>query len=178
MNSRQLNFFTLAEDIFSISEFFKEGGCQIFKRHSPTGRPELTYDIVRNEENVVQVYISAGKFLNKIYYHELESKNIFYIDIGKSYCIEFSIGGIYPYSNKQHHSGRLYYISAYFENGRKVHKSDEFTEWAENILEGFKKQFLKHMPGHVGDYVSEKFADWVIKNHATVSNDGTKYIID
>jgi hypothetical protein len=126
----------------------------------------------------VQVYISAEKFLNKIYYQELESKNIFYIDIGKSYCIEFSIGGIYPYSNKMHHSGRLYYSSTYFENGSKIYKSDEFTKWAGNILEGFKKHFLKKKSDYMAEYVSEKFADWVIKNHATVSSDGTKYIID
>ena len=176
MNSKQINFFLSNEDLPEVNIFFLEKKCLIFKRDKENPEVFSNYNIVKNPENIFQVCVSKDEFKDKIFYEFIESKN-YSVDILKSYCIEFTIGGIYPYSNKEFHSSRFYYITEYFDNDKTVRKDKEFINWADDIFKSFKKRFLKKESEYSNRFLTEKFIDWIRMNNAKITTDGTKFII-
>jgi hypothetical protein len=176
MSSKQINFFLSPEDLQEVSDFITQKKCLIFKRKNEIPAIPGNYDIINNQESIFQVYLCEEKYQDKIHYEQTNPKEYF-VDIVKSYCIEFSIGGFYPYSNKELHLSRFYYVFEYYEMGKLVKKEEEFINWADGILKSFKKQFLKKAPMYSNDFLSEKFIDWMISNNAKKTTDGARFII-
>ena len=177
MNSKQINFFLDPAEISEINNFFLDLKCSFLKRESKNPDNIISYDILRNHEHIFQIYLTTDGNNEKIFYEHIESKNLYYIDILKSYCIEFSIGGFYPYSDKELHSSRLYYVLKYYEKGKLLQKDKEFIRWAENIINRFKKKFLTKSPTSSANFITRKFIIWEKENNAKISTDGTKFII-
>lgn len=178
MSSKQINFFLIPEDLPEISNFFSEKQCEIIHRISNDPKVPIRYDFLGNPDKIFQVYLCNSKNLDKIVYEHLESNDNYYIDTLKSYCIEFSIGGFYPYSNKHLHSSRLYYIFEYYEDNNLIRKDESFIQWADDIIKEFKKRFLCKSRYFSNRFVSERFSDWARVNNAKQTIDGTKFIID
>ena len=140
--SKQLNFFLSPGDLIEVKKFLKEEDCLILKRNSEKSTFFNEYDIEKNLENIFQVCLCKDEYKNKIFHEYIESTNSYYVDIVKSNCIEFSIGGFYPYSDKELHRSRFYFVCEYFKDGELVKKSPEFIDWANSLMKKFKKHFL------------------------------------
>lgn len=168
----------MPEDLSTVSKFFLDKGCRVIKRQSKTPQLLIEYDITENHEDIFQVYLYNSEYTSCIFYEHLESKDIYYLDILRSFCIEFSIGGFYPYSNKELHSSRLYYVVRYWENGIMVQKDKKFIEWADDIIKGFKKEFLKKDLVYSKGYTSKKFIEWADMTHPQSVSGGNKFVID
>lgn len=176
MSSKQINFFLSPEDLPDVAIFLIEKNCLIVKRKSETPDILRNYDIVKNPESIFQLCLCKNEQKEKIFYEYLENTD-YYLDILKSNCIEFSIGGVYPYSNIEFHSSRFYYILKYYDNGEIVRKDEEFINWADDIFKSFKKKFLKKDLTYSTDFLSKKFIDWLKANNAKQTIDGTKFVI-
>lgn len=177
MSSKQINFFIAPKELTKISSFLFDRKCKILKRVRDKSDSLMNYDIEKNPEKIFQVYLSSEEYKEKLFYEDINSKDACYIDILRSYCIEFSIGGFYPYSNKELHSSRFYYVFEYYENGKMIQKDKMFINWADDIINTFKKQFLRKASIYTSNFVTEKFIDWVKENNAEMTVDGTKFII-
>ena len=178
MRSKQINFFTAPEDIIEISEFLKAKGCYIFKNNLESINQLEEYNIVSNTDEIFQVCLTNKEFVNKIEFEFVESKNYYYIDILKSYVVQFNIGGFYPYSQKELHSGRLYYIFEYYgDNDDVIQKDKNFISWADLFIKEFKASYLHKDVSISKNFVSDKFIEWKKVHNAIESVDGTKVIV-
>ncbi len=175
--SRQLNFFLSPEDLIEVKKFLKEKGVLLFKRNSEEPTFFNEYDIEKNPENIFQVCLCKDEYKNKIFHEHLEATNSYYVDILKSNCIEFSIGGFYPYSDKELHRSRFYFICEYYKDGELIKKSPEFIEWANTLIKNFKKQFLVNSPIYSNDFFSEQCINWVKLNNAKLESGGQKFVV-
>ena len=178
MKSKQINFLIAPTDMIAIDEFLKKNNCLTFKRDTKELHNELNYDIVLNNEKIFQVYLCKEEYKELLSFEHIESKDYYYIDILKSYVIEFGIGGIYPYSDKILHRSRLYYIYAYYEDNKIVEKKPEYVAWADDLLKDFKKRFLKKAPELSDDFISENCINWIKENNAKPMPGGQKFVIE
>jgi hypothetical protein len=177
MSSKQINFFFSPEDLPEVSAFLYEKECLVFKREKKTLESPLSYNILKNSDNIFQVYLFKERYKDRIFYEHIDSQGRDYIDILRSYCIEFSIGGFYPYSNKEFHSSRFYYGFKYYDNNKLVQKDEDFISWADGIFKSFKKQFLRSEPQYSSHFISRNFIDWIKVNNAKQTTDGSKFIV-
>ena len=107
----------------------------------------------------------------------LETINQYYIDIVHSSCIEFDIGGFYPYSDKVLHRSRFYYVSAYYDKETLVKKNDRFIHWAEGLIKDFKSEFLLKSGTPDKLLLSESCVHWIEEFHPELTTDGSKFIL-
>lgn len=176
MNSLQLNFFITPDDLKEIDIFFKEQKYITIKNN--VLKPEILpdYDLKGAAvEKIFEVYLTEQKFLKNISFKYLEEKNYYYVYERSSEVVQFSIGGFYPYSDKELHRSRLYYVIKYYDaNDQLVSKNEEFLQWANQFFKSFKKRFLKLSNGI---YFSEKAQNWVSNNNARLVKGGLKFEI-
>jgi hypothetical protein len=178
MSSKQINFFLSSEDLPEVSQFLIDKGCIIFKRNGKTSSVILNkYDIIKNSENIFQVCLTKESYQNNIYYEYLESSDSYYVDFLKSYCIEFSIGGFYPYSNKEFHASRLYYVFSYYEGDMIIDKDKNFISWSDDLIKTFKKKFLNRVPQYSNDFFSVRSIALLNSLSAKRSVDGSKFVL-
>jgi hypothetical protein len=175
--SKQLNFFLSPEDLVEVKKFLKEEGGVILKRNSEKSTFFDEYNIEKNYENIFQVCICREEDKNKIFHEHIEPTNSYYVDILKSNCIEFSIGGFYPYSDKELHRSRFYFIYEYYKDGDLIKKSPEFIEWANTLIKKFKNRFLIKSPIYSNDFFSEQCINWVTLNNAKLESGGQKFVV-
>ena len=174
MNSKQINFFTVPQDICDISTFVKEQQCKIVK--GKLEYPLTEYDIQANEEMIFQVYLLRDFMPFGDSTKIIDAKDE--IDIFSNPCIEFGIGGFYPYSDKVLHRSRFYFISEYYENDLLLKKNIEFIKWANDFLKKFRKKFLQKSFEFQGLLFTKNCLEWVKTNNATLSGGGMKFIIE
>jgi hypothetical protein len=178
MSSKQINFFFSPDELCNVVKFLRKKDCIIVKGDYKNSGFLEEYDIVKNNEAIYQVFIFKHDDTKEASYNHVESTGVYYIDILISNCIEFSIGGFYPYSDKNLHSARLYYVFNYFDKSDKIIRKDQgFINWADDIFKSFKKEFLIRDVKYSKDFVTRGFGDYVEKNHAMRTPDGTKYVI-
>jgi hypothetical protein len=177
MNSRQINFFLAPQELHSISDYFHNNNCKILKRRVKSITDRTEYDLKTNKDDLYQVYIYSSEFSNKIEFQFNEDKKYYYVDSLKSYCIEFSIGGLFPYNNRELHRSRLYLVSRYYnEKGLLVSKDSDFINWSLSILNQFKNKYLLKSETDKGVYLSKEAKNWIFKTKATLAQSGLKYI--
>lgn len=175
--SKQINFFITPKDLKKIDIFFKENSCLVLRNNVPSEPASFGYNIVSNTEKLFQVFLSKEEFKKTITFNYLESKEYYYVYETSSNVIEFGIGGFYPYSNKELHRSRLYFIYEYYQDGELLKKSPEFVEWANLLMKNFKKRFLIKYPTYSNDFFSEQCINWVKLNNAKLQPGGQKFII-
>jgi hypothetical protein len=179
MNSKQLNFYITDQDKIAINDFFKEKKCVLLKDNI-ADLHSMFLESMLQQKGILKAYLSTEEYVNKVEYSYLESKEYHYFNIVKSLAIELDFGGFYPYSNKELHRGRLYYILKYYSesSGELVKKEDGFIAWADDIFKSFKKKFLKQSPAYSGMFFSEQCLDWINKSGAKLAGGGMKFIVD
>jgi hypothetical protein len=176
MNSKQVNFYLLPDDLASIEEFFREKDIITIKTGLETPVPTACDVLSAYNEKIFQVHLTHKNWVNKTYFNFFEKKAIYYLDVLRSYALEFSIGGFYPYSDKELHRARLYFVVRYYDNQETlVSKSNEFVAWADSVIKDFKKHFLKRV-SHSSDYFTEKCLKW-IENTGAELNQGRNVLV-
>ncbi|HVG17081.1 MAG TPA: hypothetical protein VM935_19065 [Chitinophagaceae bacterium] len=177
MNSKQINFFLAPNDLNDVAVFFKEKGCHILKRRVDYPTNRVDYDFVSNKEEIFQVYIYSSPFTDKIEFQYLEEEQYYYVDSLRSFCIEFGIGGFYPYSDKELHRSRFYYVHKYYNTeGILISKEKKFINWADNIFKEFRKYFLTLSQDFKGVYFSDKALELTKNYNAKLVNGGLKFV--
>ncbi len=175
MSSKQINFFMSESNLNEIYSFLIEKNSRIIPRRTSNPDNYSDYNFAENPESIFQFCLFNKDLPRGVFYEKIESKNEYFIDTLRSACIEFSIGGFYPYSSKDFHSSRFYYVFKYFNNGVEVMKGDKFIEWGDDLIKSFKKVFL--LKKESGIFQTQKFAEWVQINKPKMSVDGTKFIL-
>ncbi|MBO9202782.1 MULTISPECIES: hypothetical protein [Niastella] len=175
MNSKQVNFFLAPEDFPKVLAFLNENKCVVYKRDADTKEP-IRYNY--NEEGIYQVCICKEGRTACLSFVYMENRKEYYIDILKSNCIEFSFGGFYPYSDKELHRSRFYFVTRYYKGDELVKKDEEFLIWAEDVRKKFKKQFLIKAKELDNDYVTANFIEWVKRTGARSTTDGSKFVVE
>ena len=178
MRSKQINFFITPDDMQEIDIFLKKENCIIVLNNVSDPDMAFGFDIVKNKEQLFQVYLTKEEFKKHISFKYISSQDYYYVYDTKSDVIEFSIGGFYPYSNKELHRGRFYYVFEYYnDDGDTTQKSIEFIQWADDIVKKFKKHFLKKAPELTSDFFSDKALSWAKSNHAKPIEGGLKLAV-
>jgi hypothetical protein len=177
MNSKQVNFFLAPEDLPRVITFINENGGLIYKGETNTKDIPVRYHLLSNEESIIQAYVCKEGRNTFLSFRYLEKRKEFYIEIGKSNCIEFSFGGFYPYSDKELHRSRFYFVTKYYEGDELVTKDKEFLTWADDVFKKFKKQFLVKAKELSDYYVTTNFIEWAKRTEARQTTDGSKFVI-
>ncbi|UPK67971.1 hypothetical protein [Chitinophaga filiformis] len=178
MRSKQVNFFLAPEDLADVIKFLTDKGCEVIKTKTRNAGQPVYYDVEENLDFVFQVCLCRPEYLETLIFTYLDTRQEYSIDTTKSNAIEFSIGGFYPYSDKELHRSRLYFVPRYYEGDGLFQKDEEFLFWADNIFKAFKKAFLVKDKSILTDiYGTKNFINWVNKTRATMTVDGSKFII-
>lgn len=178
MRSKQVNFFLAPEDLAEGIKFFADNGCEVIKRYTRKAGQPVYFDVEKNQDFVFQVCLCKSEYLETLIFTYLDTRQEYSIDTTKSNVIEFSIGGFYPYSDKELHRSRLYFVSQYYEGDGLFQKDEEFLLWADNIFKAFKKAFLVKDKSILTDiYGTKNFIEWATKTKAVMAVDGSKFVI-
>ncbi len=132
--------------------------------------------LVEVKDDVFQIYLTKKEFLGNV--KTLSTENgVEYYDNLVSPILQFNLGGFYPYDNTLLQRARFYYIKGFYAKSNFVNKSEQFIEWAESIIESFKKDFLTRYPKEKSFLYSETAIDWINKNNANLINGGQQWKI-
>lgn len=145
MNSKQINFFAVPEDLKQFEIFFKQR--EIYTIKLPVYNPEdfLSQDnisVMANNKEWTKVYLTKKSFLENIIIQKIEEQNYYLFDEVKSNMLEFRRPLPNPFTHLMGCS-RFYYITSYWDStGIKRGKDPEFVAWADKLVKEFKKEFL------------------------------------
>ena len=139
MKSKQLNFFITPDDKNNMESFFKYHDCLFIRNNIKSAKIDL--DISFEKESIFQFFLSKENFKKEIFFKQIEDKS-YYVDVIRSFVIEFDVGGFYPYSNKELHRGRFYCVTSFYNNGSVANKDGDFIKWIKKIFKLFPKEFL------------------------------------
>jgi len=178
MKSSQINFFITADDLPQIDAFLKEKKCIYIRNNVSKVEVSFATSIVNlRDKDVLEVYLTTEEFSNEIQFEYLDGKDYYYIDINKSYVIQFSFGGLYPYSDKELHRGRFYCVHQFFDNQSALQrKHEQFLTWVKTIFKHFKSNFLKSYTEYPDDLFSQKSIEWIEAHNAKPVNGGLKFV--
>jgi len=166
MNSKQLMFFIIPEDLPAIYSFFNTHNIKYTRENVMSADHILLQKLPPGEgEPWEKLYLVCGDFSQNIFFNKSRTGDGYTIDIHRSYVLEFSPGGFYPYSSKILHRARFYCPTQYFvSNGESVAKSDEFKSWVDKIFKSFKKDFLIKFGDEKRILFSKRTVAWMEQN--------------
>jgi hypothetical protein len=170
MNSKQINFFVVPEDLPSIYAFFYKNKIKyVNKVVDDIDHLALNDFPLKLDRLFDQIYITSDDFKSNLNFVYDEKQEKYLIDSYKSYVLEFDPGGFYPASSRVLHRGRLYCSTSYFvSNGEAVNKSDQFKSWVDRVFRVFKNEFLVQFDNSKIVRISQKALHWMEENHGQV----------
>jgi hypothetical protein len=175
MNSSQINFFIIPEDWQSIEAFIERNNIAIVYNPITIKEGHFLKNISEETKLPSQIYLTHTNFEKNIVVTYLAERKTYFVDVLKSYVVEFSRGGFYANDQENLNRGRLYYTRRYFvSNGETVIKDDCFIDWADKLIKSFKKEFLKKINSEKHIYFSEKTLKWMSDNNGTIDRAGLK----
>jgi hypothetical protein len=170
MNSKQLNFFTVPEDLPLIFSFFNEQGVKYVSKNMDDTRNIQLKKFPYSEGGIYEhIYLTSDEFKSDIYLPSTEDEKLFPIDLFKSYVLQFSPGRFNPACPTILYRGRFYCTTGYFvSNGESVAKGEHFKKWVDKIFRVFKKEFLKAYDERVRIFFSPKTITWMEANDGII----------
>lgn len=177
MNSKQLNFFILPDDLREIELFLVNEGVLFIPQ--PIYDKEQIYSpsIIRNpkpKKEFDQINLTKSDFSDKVLLKRIEQQGYYLMNIEQSLVIEFDTGG-FLYKPNQLERGRLYYITGFYnENRFFVKKDEQFIKWADKIFKEVKKRFLKKSESF--EYFSPRATNWMNETGAQIEPSGLRII--
>ncbi|MDJ1482701.1 hypothetical protein QNI16_19530 [Cytophagaceae bacterium YF14B1] len=163
MNSKQLNFYLLPEELFLINEWLKKNNIYIIR--NPIDSLDELYvenlNLYKPEAKARQVYLQLERFSQCIVTRYSEKVNKYFVDGDKSCVIEFSMP-VFPDPNQIILSrSRLYCCSRYYDDNVLITKDSDFLDWINKFYNSFKKEFLVKYESDQADWASEKVIKWI-----------------
>jgi len=172
MRSRQINFFIVPEDFPEIRSFLLENNICAIPQPLQSAAIEYTKELTPTKEKEFDtVFLSNLDFQENISVDYITKQNYYLIDDLRSFVIEFSRGGAHFGDPGILDSGKLYFITSYYDgSGTLVWKDEKFILWAQKVRASFKKQFLKHkIDSH---YLSVNAFKWMNDNNKKIHPSG------
>jgi len=176
MNSKQLNFFLIPEDLPDVYDFFS-GHKVKYGRIIEGTSDEITFESFPFKHGMPyeQIYLTTEDFHSNIFLKKGKILPEFSVDIDKSYILQFTPGGFYPASSHVLHRGGFYCATSYFvSNGESVAKSNEFKTWVDKLFKSFKKEFLSKLNDKDRIFLSLRTIEWMKKTGAVIDLAFTK----
>ena len=170
MNSKQLNFFIVPEDLQSIYLFFLKRKVKYVVNNVEDSDNIILNDFpFRHGKIFERIHLTCEEFKPYLSFKYDESRKTFYVDSDRSYILDFNPGGFYPASSKVLHRGRLYCATSYFVSNREsVAKSDLFRTWVDDLFKLFKKDFLMQYTPNKSILFSKSAIKWIEENNGNV----------
>jgi hypothetical protein len=170
MNSKQLNFFIVPEDLVPIYEFFDKNEIKSVDKIVQDVENLILNKIALNHGNVYErIYLTNEEFKSNLRFSYDEKKQGFSLNSDKSYILEFDPGGFYPASCTVLNRGRFYCSMSYFvSNNEVVRKDDEFKSWVDKTFRRFKKEFLIQYGANKHILFSTRAIEWMKTNNGQV----------
>jgi len=172
VNSKQLMFFIMPEDLSAIYSFFNIHNIKYIRENVISPHQVQLQKLPPHEGKPWEkLYITYDEFSQNLFFNKNKKSSDYVIDIDKSYVLEFSPGGFYPYSSKTLHRARFYCPTQYFvSNGETVAKSNAFKSWVDKIYKSFKKEFLIKLGDENKIFFSPKTVAWMKQNGGKIDN--------
>lgn len=174
MASKQLNFFITPEEHSRINNMILEKGIIVLldEKIKSTEDFEVLNTLPDIEEEIFQVYLTSPRFIDKIFIKSTKN-GIKYFEIDRSYLLEFSLGGFYPYDTTLLQRARFYYVKSFYNTYDDLEKkSNPYFEWCEDVIKTFRKEFLKRYSKEKEFFYSQSAIDWIEKNNAVETGGG------
>lgn len=172
MNSSQLNFFILQDDIIEIEKIISSYGMCMTKQVNSIQDASCDNELIMefNSANRFLIIKSINSNESEIFFDYSEIQNKYIINNYKSNVIQFNRGGFYNGDLSRLHRARLYTSHSYHIGGETINKSPAFCSAAKNIINSIKNKFLSKE--EAGYYCSNRVANWAKSNNAFLNTAG------
>jgi len=168
--SKQFNFFIHPDDWCDIISFNKKQEVIMIESASDSnGLPKLVETAFK-----FQVFLTKKEFIEKGLI-KFKTGNS-YVDVLRSYVIEFGTGGFYANSDKILNRARLYCNLSYWDDDVIIEKVNEFLIWTNQYFNQFKKNFLKQNEFDKEFKMSTNTIEWAKINKAIVTDSGMQMV--
>jgi len=160
MNSSQINFFMMPEDVAELEQYIKEQRLVIVADTMPT--PQLLP--IDSTNGVIFTYILNPSKIGNVKIKYLENHQCYTIDQTFSPVIEFTKSNYNPAENTLRR-GRLYYSKGYYNEANQWIAND--SETLNNAAKLFK-WFKQHFKGATKDnffVVTPRTKQWIDNNN-------------
>jgi len=160
-----------SNDLPNVVNFLKEHKCLILQEDVKHPDQAFIDDVSKLQDmKVYKVYLTNNYYKPDVYLSYVESRNSYYVDIDRSFALEFVLGGML-FNDKELQRSRLYFTTSYYVGEEKIKKDEPFIKWCGNIMKGFKKQFLKKPPFDTFVYFTNNAFEWQKTSFAEISRD-------
>jgi hypothetical protein len=168
--SRQFNFFIHPDDWNDILSFNKSQDVIMIESDTGVnGLPKLA-----GKDFKFQIFLTKQEFMDKGLIKFKTGYN--YVDVLRSYVIEFGTGGFYANADKILNRARLYCNMSYWEDDTLIEKGKEFSNWTNQYFNQFKKIFLKENEFDKEFKMSINTITWARINKAKVTDSGLQLV--
>jgi len=166
MNSSQINFFMMPEDVAELEQYIKEQGLVMVADRMPEKKPVILQKLAT--DNFLTTYIANPSNLNKLKIEYSENQKVYYIMPIQSPVIEFQKPVYIPAENRMN-KGRLYFAKTKLSEDERIVDTDEITvKAAENIFKWFKKHYKNAKVNSW--FTTERTHLWATKNNVVLSD--------
>lgn len=169
-HSKQANFFIHPDDWPEILSFNISQGVIMVEVNA-----ELNSIFQSRDHNFKhQVYLTTLEFLNDglVNLHE----KYYYLDVAKSYVIQFTCGGFYPNSINTLNRARLYCNLSYWHLNEKIEKEKIFLDFTNSYFNEFNRKFLKKSEFNKDFRMSMQAIAWANLHQARLSDSALELI--
>lgn len=174
MRAKQLNFFITPDEHNRINEMILEKKIIVLLNQNNNSLTDfkIVNQLPPANNDIFQIYLSAANFLDRMFITTIDSKN-YYFSIDESYLLEFNLGGFYSDDDSFFKRGRFYYVKSFYNQYYMLEqKSNSFSEWCDNVIKDFKKEFLKRYSDDKYFLYSQSAIDWIEENNAAMTGGG------
>jgi len=166
MNSSQINFFMMPEDVAELEQYIKEQGLVIVADRMPDSKPVILENLV--VDSFLKTYITDTSNLSKLKIDYSDNQKVYYIMPIQSPVIEFRKPVYIPAENRMN-KGRLYFAKTKLSEDERIVATDEITvKAAENLFKWFKKHY-KNVKVNSW-FTTERTHLWATKNNVVLSD--------
>ncbi len=163
MNSSQINFYLMPEDVAEISKQIEKMKFAVTFWKNTNSTIEILTSWTENKNGILFFLPSEQKNLIQTQY--IDTQNYYVVDPFASPVIEFS-QPFFVFNGEKLKAGRFYYIKDSLQNNIFIEKPKEFLDSAAELFKWFKKHFPNQkIPQGNGFWVTPRTAEWVQKNN-------------
>ena len=174
---RQVNFFLHPDDQKDFDLLLKSFGDVVILPYYHFENKISTVEdtLIKNEgkeANLVYLVRSEDFKLMKLWH--IEKFNYWLLKDNELPVLHFTRCS---FDGNELHRGRLYFQPQYAENMQMVIKSEDFIQWADNIIKVVRRRLKRHKFdmggwGYYNEHVGKNALKWIESNSPTVSGGG------
>ncbi|MEI3800517.1 MULTISPECIES: hypothetical protein [unclassified Chitinophaga] len=178
---RQVNFFLHPDDQNDFDILLKSfGEVRILSYYHYDNKISTVDDtLIRGIEEGGRLYLVRPQDFESMKLWHIEKFNYWLLKDNELPVLHFDRCG---FDGNELHRGRLYFQPQYAENMQMVNKSEDFIEWADNIIKVVRRKLKKHKFDMGGwgyaEYVGKNALGWIENNNPTSCGGGSSLKIE